>query len=220
MKSVPDLISVFRIQRIRGVTDTDNSIVNPYDLLDEWITEAVNLNIPLPNSMQLSMEDSDEHYGDRIVVIRGFFDKKFVFFTNRDTDSNSESQLNTQASIILIWSSMLRRIKIHGHFINIPEEKSENFISEPPFVSSMNPPYNKKFNNNRYNDNVSRTTERKGTHYRVKDHDIRWKGYSLTPEMIEFCQGVTNFIYFRIRYLHDNSDRWHTKRLFPAMYYG
>ncbi len=219
MKSVPDFISVFRIRRIHGVIDTDKSVGNPFDLLDEWITEAVNLNISLPNSMQLSMVESEKNYGDRAMVIRGFFDKKFVFFTNCDANSKTESNINSQASVTLIWSSMLRRVKIHGNFKSIPEEESENYLSEPPFTSCMNPPYRGKFNN-KYNSNVSRTAERQGTHYRVKDNDIRWKGYSLTPEMIEFCQGVTNLIYFRVRYLYDNSDLWHIKRLFPAIYYG
>ena len=221
MKSVPDIFTVFWTKYIFGDVLLKEIADNPYDQFESWAKYAADRKSSLPNAMNLAMEDSHGKPDDRIVIIRGFYDRKFLFFTNYDVSKTDDLKNISNASMTLFWSKLFRRVRITGDVRQITREESEKYLPGYPYISQLRPRDSEEINNSERNDTLDENRSTRET--RNKDSANQpdsWRGFCLSPKFIEFCHGRTYLLHYRIRYRLGKNNSWNIKRLFPPVYYG
>lgn len=221
MKSVPDILTVFWTKYISGDVILKDIADNPYDQFESWVKDAADKKSSLPNAMNLAMEDSHGKSDGRIVIIRGFYDRKFVFFTNYDVSKTNDLKNISNVSMTLFWSKLFRRVKITGDVHQISKEESEKYLPAYPFVSQISPSSSAKTHRSESTDTLDESQNIKKS--RDKDSVNKpgsWRGFCLSPKFIEFCHGRTYLLHYRIRYRLGKNNSWIIKRLFPPVYYG
>jgi len=216
MRSVPDLLSFFRHSIIPDAGGLKINVADPYEQFENWIYETSVNDVVLPDTVYLKMEEPEEDKTEnRIVVIKGFQNRKFAFFTNYDCSVNDEST-ELFASITLFWSKIYRRVKITGKVLPMTMEEWGKYNSEYPLVSCIH--------------QAAGESSQKGQNiYEPEDiqADIdsaeiqtRWWGYYIVPRYIEFCHGRPLLLNYRIKYSFGKDNAWKTRRLFPLTWYG
>jgi pyridoxamine 5'-phosphate oxidase len=221
MRSVPEILTVFWTKYISGGVLSKELADNPYDQFESWAKDAVERKSGLPNAMNLAMEDFHGKSYDRIVIIRGFYDRKFVFFTNYDVKNTNDLKNISNASMTLFWSNLFRRVRITGDVHQISKEESEKYLSGLPYISQISPQVPEKINTPEKNGTLNENRRTKKIH--DKDSVVppdSWRGFYLSPKFIEFCHGRTYLLHYRVRYRLGKNNSWNIKRLFPPVYYG
>jgi pyridoxamine 5'-phosphate oxidase len=113
MKSVRQLIAAFRTEYISKGIDAGNLADNPIDQFEKWINEAVRNKVSLPNAMHLATAGPDGKPSGRIMLLRGFDENGFKFFTNYDSRKGIEIKNNNFASMTFFWSELFRQGRTH-----------------------------------------------------------------------------------------------------------
>jgi pyridoxamine 5'-phosphate oxidase len=221
MKSVPDILTVFWAKYISGDVILKEIADNPYDQFESWAKDAAERKSSLPDAMNLAMEDSHGKSDGRLVIIRGFYDNKFVFFTNYDVSKKNELKKINNASMTLLWSKLYRRVRITGDVCQISKKESEKYLPGYPYISQISPRDSEEINTSERNGTLNENRSTNETDN--KDsliHPDSWRGFCLSPKFIEFCHGRTYLLHYRIRYMLGKNNSWNIKRLFPPVYYG
>ena len=99
MKSIRQLITVFRTEYISQCIKVNEIADNPMDQFEKWIDNAVRNKIYLPNAMHLATVGTDGRPSGRINLLRGFDVRGFVFFTNHDSRKGNDLKSSNYASI-------------------------------------------------------------------------------------------------------------------------
>ena len=221
MKSVPDLLTVFWSRYVSGSAELKDIADNPYDQFESWVEDASEYKSGLPNAMNLAMEESYEKPAGRIVILRGFYDRKFVFFTNYDGGKSTELESNSNASITLFWSKLSRQVRIVGEVHRLSEEETYKFLQRHNYASEISPLVSKenKIRKNKVALNKS-LNEKEIVDKNPVQHQISWRGFYLSPGVMEFCQGRKYLLHYRIRFRLEKDNSWNIKRLFPLTYYS
>ena len=221
MKSVPDLLTVFWSKYISGGFELKDIADNPYDQFESWVKDASINKSGLPDAMNLAMEEPHGMPDGRVVILRGFYDRKFVFFTNYDGGKRTELKNNSIASMTLFWSQLSRQVRIVGEVYAISEEESDKFLQGHNYLSEISPPVSKENKILENNDAYKKSLNEKETVIKNPvQHQISWRGFYLSPRLIEFCQGRKYLFNYRIRFRLEKDNSWNIKRLFPLTYYG
>ena len=192
--------------------------LNPDPLLqfNLWINNAIDINIPEPNAMCLSTTTPKGKPSSRIVLLKKFDNKGFVFFTNYQSRKGKEIEENPYGSLLFYWQKLKRQIRIEGRIRRISPEESDKYFNERPTGSQIGAwasPQSKIIPDRKFLDseylkfqNQFNTTEIKRPPY--------WGGFRLVPEKFEFWQERENRLHNRFLYeLKDN--KWVIVRLAP-----
>jgi pyridoxamine 5'-phosphate oxidase len=216
MRSVPDLLSFFRHNIIPDTADSSKITGDPYDHFRTWVSEAALNDSSLPDAISLKMEEPDKkETDDRIVVIKGFYEGQFAFFTNHPSEAG-DGFTEKYARLVLFWSRLYRRVKISGKVVPMSVEESENYNFEYPFISNIHSTVGEK---NYSVTGTNRSIDRSDCPG-SEDTQISWQGYYLVPEYIEFCSGRQFLLNYRIKYSMGKDKDWKFRKLFPHSWYG
>ncbi|HZZ12422.1 MAG TPA: pyridoxamine 5'-phosphate oxidase [Paraburkholderia sp.] len=196
------------------VADIDR---NPFRQFDAWFQQAVDAQLPEPNTMTLATVDSRGRPSARIVLIKGVDERGFVFFTNYESRKGRELAENAFASLLFYWIELERQVRIEGRVVKTGVEESDAYFASRPLGSRIG-----AWASNQSQVIESRsqleTRERKIS-LQYGDQPPRpphWGGYRLVPEAIEFWQGRPSRLHDRLLYSRsgEHSD-WQISRLSP-----
>jgi len=189
---------------------------NPIDLFDRWFREAVNAGINEPSAMALSTLETDGYPQSRIVLLKGYGEEGFSFFTNYESQKGNALAQYPKASLLFFWPELQRQIRITGKVEKTSVEESEEYFRSRPRGSRLG-----AWTSEQSQEIPSRKTLEE--RYEVFDRkfpeeDIpkppHWGGYRLTPLTFEFWQGRENRLHDRISFRKENG-KWKTARLAP-----
>lgn len=189
---------------------------NPIDLFDRWFREAVNAGINEPSAMALSTLGTDGYPQSRIVLLKGYGEEGFSFFTNYESQKGNALAQYPKASLLFFWPELQRQIRITGKVEKTSVEESEEYFRSRPRGSRLG-----AWTSEQSQEIPSRKTLEE--RYEVFDRkfpeeDIpkppHWGGYRLTPLTFEFWQGRENRLHDRISFRKENG-KWRTARLAP-----
>lgn len=189
---------------------------NPIDLFDRWFREAVNAGINEPSAMALSTLGTDGYPQSRIVLLKGYGEEGFSFFTNYESQKGNALAQYPKASLLFFWPELQRQIRITGKVEKTSIEESEEYFRSRPRGSRLG-----AWTSEQSQEIPSRKTLEE--RYEVFDRkfpeeDIpkppHWGGYRLTPLTFEFWQGRENRLHDRISFRKENG-KWKTARLAP-----
>ncbi len=189
---------------------------NPIEQFRNWFTEATISKIIEPNAMTLATSDKSGLASARIVLLKSFDEKGFIFFTNYQSRKGKEIAETKKGTLLFFWDILERQIRIEGKIKKIPAKDSETYFHTRPFESQIgaiasNQSFvlkSRKELEKKYADLLEKY---KGQIVPMPKH---WGGYILEPSKIEFWQGRASRLHDRILYTK-KSKTWKMDRLSP-----
>ena len=190
---------------------------NPIQQFAKWWDEAIASAIDEVNAMTLATASSDGVPSARIVLLKGFDEKGFTFFTNYDSFKGQQVAENPKACLVFFWKELERQIRITGLIEKVPVEDSNTYFHSRPVdsqVGAIASPQSQVIENREWLDNHYKDVEKElnGTIIQRPRH---WGGYIVKPVIIEFWQGRPSRLHDRLQYTLQENGEWKIERLAP-----
>ena len=216
-KSIRQLIANFRTEYIsKGIKKSDLKS-NPIDQFENWFNDAVKNKLPDPNIMTLSTATAEGKPSGRIMLLKGFDERGFIFFTNYDSRKASELTENSFAALTFLWLELYRQVRIEGIVKKVSDKESDEYFSSRPrgsqisaWVSSQSKPVSDRTELEIKVDEIEKKFKGKPV-----PRPENWGGFYVSPELIEFWQGRANRLHDRILYKLESDAIWKMERLSP-----
>lgn len=199
-----------------GTLDERKLTKDPFKLFESWINTAFEKNVNEPNAMTLSTVDDQCRPSSRIVLLRGFDNGRFVFYTNYQSRKGHELMLNPFASLTFFWPELEKQVRIEGKVKKISEAMSDAYFGNRPResqISALASQQSKVLKNRAELDEIVENLTIK-FHGKIVPRPKHWGGYYLIPHRMEFWHGRTNRLHDRIQFKKIKSG-WKVSRLFP-----
>jgi pyridoxamine 5'-phosphate oxidase len=211
MKELSDLRRDFSAA---GLSEADVS-TSPCEQFSIWMNDALNADIIDPNAMTVSTVGVDRRPSARIVLLKGFDKKGFVFYTNYESKKGSDLIANPHTVFHFFWPQLDRQIAIYGAVEKTSREESEAYFKSRPIDSQIGAWASSQSSVIASRDvlekRVAELREKFGDDVPLPPH---WGGFRLTPDKFEFWQGRPNRLHDRIVYESVDSE-WKIVRLSP-----
>jgi pyridoxamine 5'-phosphate oxidase len=212
-------MSIADIRREYSRARLDEADVSHDPLVEfaRWFAEAQEAELPDPNAMTLANASADGAPSARIVLLKAFDERGFVFFTDYRSRKGAELEANPRAALVLYWGELDRQVRITGRVGRTSHEDSVRYFSSRPLGSRLGA----------WASHQSRVipgraaleADLREVEARFGDGDVplpeHWGGYRVAPETIEFWQGRESRLHDRIRYSREGGGRWRVERLSP-----
>ncbi len=183
---------------------------------DKWWNEAVSSSIDEVNAMTLATVNPDGKPAARIVLLKGFDENGFIFFTNYLSEKGKSISAHPYASLVFFWKELERQVRIEGSCIQVSESESDEYFLSRPIGSRLgawaSPQSTVISSRTVLDQNLDRVTAQYADG--IVPRPDHWGGYRVIPEMVEFWQGRPSRLHDRIRYRKDESQ-WLIERLAP-----
>ena len=181
-----------------------------------WWEEAVNSGIGEVNAMTLATATKDGVPSARIVLLKGFDARGFIFYTNYHSQKGKELELNAQAALVFFWKELERQVRIEGTVEKTSREESRQYFESRPAGSRIGAnvsPQSKKIAGRK---ELEERFEQLKTEYSDENIPLpeNWGGYIIKPRLFEFWQGRPSRLHDRIQYTQ-TGDAWKIDRLAP-----
>jgi pyridoxamine 5'-phosphate oxidase len=189
---------------------------NPFAQFSVWWNEAVQSEIIEVNAMALSTVTSAGKPSSRIVLLKGYDDQGFVFFTNYSSDKGQQISQNHFAALLFFWKELERQVRIEGIVSKVSEEESDAYFNSRPVGSRLGAwasPQSQKISDREVLNNELMKFKEQFDQENIP-RPTHWGGYRVKPTRIEFWQGRSNRLHDRILYEQVN-DNWQVSRLAP-----
>ncbi|MBL0124743.1 MAG: pyridoxamine 5'-phosphate oxidase [Betaproteobacteria bacterium] len=195
--------------------DESDVAITPLGQFDKWFNEALDSQLPAANAMTLATCDAEARPSARIVLIRSYDERGFVFFTNYESHKGQDLTANNRASLLFFWPELERQIRIQGRVEKISAAMSDDYYSSRPLASRISawasPQSHVLPSRTALEARVSAFAAEYGENPPRPAH---WGGYRVVPQVVEFWQGRVDRLHDRILYRLNNGD-WKIERLAP-----
>ena len=194
--------------------DVDENAIKQFE---KWWDEAVDSKIDEVNAMTLATASLDALPSARIVLLKEFNEKGFVFFTNYESYKAQQLAENPKACLVFFWKELERQVRITGLIEKVSGKQSDEYFQSRPEASRIGAwasPQSRVIESRgwideKFNELVNKM---EGTSFPRPPH---WGGYIVKPVVIEFWQGRPSRLHDRIQYTLEESGNWKIERLAP-----
>jgi pyridoxamine 5'-phosphate oxidase len=212
----PLSIADLRREYARARLDEKDVSRDPIDEFARWFAEAQAAAVEEPNAMTLATATPDGRPSARVVLLKGFDERGFVFFTDYRSRKGEELEANPHAALAFYWAEVERQVRIEGTVTRTSLEESELYYRTRPLGSRLGAwasHQSRPIGSREDLEAGLREVERRfsGPDVPLPPH---WGGYRVTPESFEFWQGRESRLHDRMRYTREE-DGWKIERLSP-----
>lgn len=189
---------------------------NPIKQFEKWFSDALEAQLYEPNVMTLATVDKSGKPNARIVLLKGFDELGFSFYTNYLSTKGKELKKNPYACLVFFWADLERQIRIEGKVEKLDKETSEAYFHSRPQGSQIGAIASPQSQIISDRTSLEKKVDELTSTYKDKTipKPAHWGGYIVKPIAIEFWQGRTNRLHDRIKY--DLIDgKWQINRLAP-----
>lgn len=175
---------------------------NPLNIFKEWFSEARgDVKIAEPNAMALATSTLDGKPSVRMVLLKGFDDDGFKFFTHYKSRKGQELEVNPEAYLLFYWPSLERQVRIEGKVEKLSDKESEDYFKtrpRPSQISCAASNQSQPIASKTELENRRKTAETLLANKPVEKPKY-WGGYLFKPRSYEFWQGQTTRFHDRIQ---------------------
>lgn len=201
-----------------GLNKCFMDLADPIALFDKWYDEAKKSEINDPNAIALATSDKNNIPSVRMVLMKEFNEKGFVFYTNLNSQKSIEIKENPNASMCFHWKSLLRQVRINGVIEPVEDKQADQYYNSRSYESRIGAWASKQSavlnNRNELFEAISKFKEK----FQDKENVPRpshWSGWNLIPNNIEFWLDGEGRIHERLKYQKDNQGKWIKSLLSP-----
>jgi pyridoxamine 5'-phosphate oxidase len=213
----PDDLARVRKEYSRHSLDEQLDVdLNPFVQFHHWFEEAMNAQLPEPNAMVLATASTDSKPSARVVLLKGFDERGFVFYTNYEGRKSVELTANPQAAVLFFWGELERQVRIEGTVERTSRQESEEYFRTRPLESRLSAWASKQSSVIPSRGYLEQKMSDLKSRYENLDIPLppNWGGFRLQPEDFEFWQGRENRLHDRVRYTLQGGV-WQIERLSP-----
>ncbi|MEE8171006.1 MAG: pyridoxamine 5'-phosphate oxidase [Phycisphaerae bacterium] len=190
---------------------------DPVSQFERWWRDAVRAGLIYPNAMTLATVDARGRAAARIVLLKGFDRRGFVFATNYESQKARQLAIHPSAALVLYWQPLDRQVRITGMVAKASKAESDAIFEARPRgaqIAAWASPQSGIVTDREELDARVREFQRKFRGRRVP-RPAFWGVYRLKPDAYEFWQGRLNRLHDRFRYTRRSSSAWRIERLAP-----
>jgi pyridoxamine 5'-phosphate oxidase len=188
---------------------------NPFNQFKKWYNELLQSSVLEPSAMTLATSSKEGIPAARTVLLKGFDENGFLFFTNYESNKGKNLIENPFAELLFYWMDLQRQVRISGKVEKTSREVSEIYFKSRPLKSRIGAWASKQSSeipNREY-------LEKQFDEFAEKFKDDVplppiWGGFRLIPQRFEFWQGRESRLHDRICY-KKKKDEWEIVRLAP-----
>lgn len=185
---------------------------HPFPLFQDWLNTALDAESEV-YKMVLSTSSPGGRPSSRIVLLRGYSEIGFIFYTSYESRKGLELSINPQACLLFDWEREERQVRIEGRVEKIGAEEAEKYFNSRPLESRISAIASQQSEPIDSRQSLEERAEeiRQSGNIQRPEH---WGGYLLVPDYVEFWQGRPNRLHDRIAYCQMDNG-WRKFRLQP-----
>ncbi|MEC9247076.1 pyridoxamine 5'-phosphate oxidase [Nitratireductor rhodophyticola] len=189
----------------------------PFRLFAEWLEDATKSEPNDPNALALATVDPDGMPNVRMVLLKGFDERGFVFYTNFESAKGQEVLSAKKAAMCFHWKSLRRQVRIRGPVEVVSDAEADEYYASRPrgsrigaWASKQSRPLESRF-----------ALEKAVAEYTAKfavgtiPRPSHWSGFRIVPQTIEFWHDRPFRLHDRVVFTRDGKGDWQTERLYP-----
>jgi pyridoxamine 5'-phosphate oxidase len=190
---------------------------DPFAQFDAWYRDALAAHVVAPDAMTLATASKECIPSARMVLLKGYDQRGFVFYTNYESQKGRELAENPHAALVFYWAELQRQVRISGRVTKLSREESERYFASRPLGSRLS-----AWASHQSEVIASRAVleERvRAVRARFAGGKVPlppyWGGYVVAPVELEFWQGRPDRLHDRFRYSLQPDQTWLIQRLSP-----
>ena len=190
--------------------------LNPLDLFDKWFAEAKLKEINDPNAMNLATVSSKSQPTSRIVLLKSYNVKGFVFYTNLNSKKGHAIRNNSQVALNFYWKSLQKQICIQGNAKIISQKEANKYFdsrSKDSCISAWASKQSSELKNREELENRVIKFKKKFKESKVP-RPKNWIGFVVEPQLIEFWQKMPSRLHDRTEFVKIDNN-WISRKLYP-----
>lgn len=220
-----DVSSLRRDYSLTGLAEAD-ALADPFAQFQSWFADVLEGDRHDPTAMTLATADREGRPSARIVLLKGYDERGFVFFTNYGSRKGRDLEENPRAALVFYWPDFDRQVRVEGTVERASRQESEEYFRSRPLGSRLGAWASAQ---------SAVIAGREELERRLREVEERflaggdaghaaaaevpapdfWGGYRLRPESIEFWQGRPSRLHDRLRYTRLPEGGWRIDRLSP-----
>ena len=201
-----------------GIDHCFGELDNPFKLFEEWFNTAKKTEINDPNALALGTSDKEGNSSVRMVLLKGFDKKGFVFYTNLNSKKSEDIKVNPKASMCFHWKSLLRQVRVVGKINSVSSKDADEYYNSRAYGSRIGAWASKQSTILNQRDELIQSINTFKKKFPDENNVPRpnyWSGWNLSPTEIEFWLDGENRIHQRLKYIRLDENNWKKVLLSP-----
>ncbi|MEP3436894.1 MAG: pyridoxamine 5'-phosphate oxidase [Hoeflea sp.] len=200
-----------------GLTTGDfTEASEPYRLFAQWLQDATASEPNDPNALALATVDADGLPDVRMVLLKGFDERGFVFYTNFESAKGREILGSMKAAMCFHWKTLRRQVRIRGPVEQVSDVEADEYYASRPrgsrigaWASKQSRPLESRFA-------LEKAVAEYTAKYAIGDipRPQHWSGFRIVPQFIEFWHDRPFRLHDRVVFAR-TADDWEKTRLYP-----
>jgi pyridoxamine 5'-phosphate oxidase len=198
------------VELLEALADPD-----PLRQFGAWYAEAETSGLRVPDAVALATSTQDGVPSARMVLIKDFDDRGFVFYSNYESRKGRELDGNPRAALLFYWDPLRRQVRVEGDVERLPEEESRAYFRTRPPGARLSALASRQSEVVESREVLEAAVEElRGRLGEEPEAPPYWGGYRLRPRVFEFWQHRDDRLHDRLRYRRAG-DAWVRERLAP-----
>ena len=210
-------IAELRHKYMQAGLDEKNAAADPFKQFDRWFNATKAAGLHLPNAVILATASAQGVPSARAVLLKGYDQGGFVFYTNYLSRKGRELAANPHACLLFSWEDLERQVRIEGPVQKVSAAESDEYFASRPLGSRLGAwasPQSETIPGRAALE--ARFADAKRRFGDAVPRPLHWGGYRVVPHAIEFWQGRENRLHDRLRYRRAGGEGgWTIERLAP-----
>lgn len=190
----------------------------PFALFQEWLEVAHKKEPNDANAMAIATADAAGFPNVRMVLLKGFDENGFVFYTNTESQKGAELAVNMQAAAVLHWKSVRRQVRFRGQVTMVSNDEADAYFDSRPRASQIGAWASRQSRSldSRLALKKAVTIETVRFAFGAIPRPPYWTGYRIVPNYIEFWMDKPFRLHDRLIFQRLSTDTaWTTQKFFP-----
>jgi pyridoxamine 5'-phosphate oxidase len=209
-------IAALRVDYSLKEFDETHVLADPLKQFSVWFKEALEANVNEPNAMTLATVKPDNTPSARIVLLKGFSELGFSFFTNYNSHKGKQLIQNPNVALVFCWLELQRQVRIEGRVIKLSKQENDEYFYSRPLgsqIGAIASPQSEVIAGRHVLEQNYSVVENE-LHEKEPERPDHWGGFLVIPTLIEFWQGRSSRLHDRFEF-KKTENTWKRERLAP-----